>query len=44
MLGIKSNRMPVKGVFADKLREQISDIRVKSDAEKKEIKEKESKK
>lgn len=42
MLGIKSNRKPVKGVFADKLREQISAARAYSGAEKKEIKEKES--
>lgn len=44
MLGIKSNRKPIKGAFADKLREQISAARSSSGAEKKEIKEKESKK
>lgn len=44
MLGIKSNRKPVKGEFADKLREQISVVRTSSGVEKKEIKEKESKK
>ena len=44
MLGIKSNRLPVKGAFADKLREQISVVRTSSGTDKKEIKEKVSKK
>lgn len=40
MLGTKSNRKPVKGAFADKLREQISAARAGASAEMKELKEK----
>ena len=36
--------MPVKGVYADKLRDQISVARAISGTDKKEIKEKDSKK
>ena len=34
MLGMKSNRGPVKGVFADKLREQIAISRKERQTEK----------
>ena len=34
MLGMKSNRSAIKGVFADKLREQIAIARIEREAEK----------
>lgn len=34
MLGVKSNRKPIKGVFAKKLREEISVCRGKSSSDK----------
>lgn len=34
MLGLKSNRGPIKGVFAEKLREQIAAIRTEPKLEK----------
>ena len=34
MLGVKSNRSPIKGVFADKLREQIAIAQLERQADK----------
>ena len=34
MLGVKSNRQSIKGVFADKLREQISATRTEPQSDK----------
>lgn len=37
MLGMKSNRSPIKGEFADKLREQITITRMERQAEKAQV-------
>lgn len=40
MLGVKSNRGPIKGVFAEKLRKEIAIAKNESQAKKTQVKDK----